>query len=40
MKIKIGLQDLKLKKRIDYQNIEKHFKKEIDNLIEYKIDFI
>jgi len=40
MDIKTGLQDLKLKKRVDYQDIERHFKKEIDKLLEKEVDFI
>ena len=40
MDIKTGLQDLKLKKRVDYQDIEKHFKKEIGMLLEQEVDFI
>ena len=40
MDIKTGLQDLKLKKIVDYQDIEKYFKKEIDKLLEQEVDFI
>lgn len=40
MDIKTGLQDLKLKKRVDYQDIERHFKKEVDKLLEEEVDFI
>ncbi|MFH0948164.1 MAG: nucleotidyl transferase AbiEii/AbiGii toxin family protein [Elusimicrobiota bacterium] len=47
MDIKTGLQDLKLKKRVDYRDIERHFsegvllnKKEVDKLLEEEVDFI
>lgn len=38
--IKSGLLDLKTKKKPDYQIIERHFKKEIDELIRRKVNFI
>ncbi|MEW6040865.1 MAG: nucleotidyl transferase AbiEii/AbiGii toxin family protein [Elusimicrobiota bacterium] len=40
MEMKMGLMDLKLKKQIDYRDMEKHFKKEIDRLIEREVFFI
>jgi len=39
-KIKSGISDLKTKHKIDYYKIEKHFKNEIDKIIEKEVDFI
>jgi len=39
-KIKSGLLDLKTNHKIDFQVMEKHFKKEIDKIIEREIDFL
>ncbi|MCK4244799.1 MAG: nucleotidyl transferase AbiEii/AbiGii toxin family protein [Candidatus Omnitrophica bacterium] len=38
--MKSSLLDLKTKRKPDYQNIERHFKKEIDKLIRREVDFI
>lgn len=40
MEMKIGLLELKTKILVDYRDIEQHFKKEIDKLIEMQIDSI
>lgn len=40
METKTGLLDLMTKNRVDYNVIEKHFKKEIDKLLEKKIGLI
>ncbi len=40
LEIKLGLQELKLKRQVEFQEIEKHFKKEIDKLLEKEVDFI
>lgn len=37
MDIKTGLSDLNIKNRIDYKEMEKHFKREIDYLLERQI---
>lgn len=37
MDIKMGLLELKTKNKIDYQDMERHFKKEIDRLLENQI---
>ena len=39
-KIKSGLADLKTNHEIDYSLMEKHFKKEIEKIIESEVDFI
>lgn len=39
-KIKSGLVDLKTNHEIDYSLMEKHFKKEIEKIIEREVDFI
>ena len=39
-KIKSGLADLKTNHEIDYSLMEKHFKKEIEKIIEREVDFI
>jgi predicted nucleotidyltransferase component of viral defense system len=38
--MKTGLLELKLKKNIDYSEIERHFKKEINKIIEKEVEFI
>ena len=40
MEIKTGLMDLKLKKKVDYRDIEKHFKREIDRMLEEEVKFL
>jgi len=40
LSIKTGLLELKLKKDFDYREIERHFKKEIDKIVEREIDAI
>ena len=39
MEVKTSLLDLRTNKKIDYNTIEKHFKKQIDRLIEEEIGF-
>ena len=38
--MKTGLLELQLKKNIDFQNMERHFKKEVDKIIEKEVEFI
>ncbi|MDP2943742.1 MAG: nucleotidyl transferase AbiEii/AbiGii toxin family protein [Candidatus Omnitrophota bacterium] len=38
--MKTGLLELQLKKNVDYADIERHFKKEVDKIIEKEVDFI
>jgi predicted nucleotidyltransferase len=38
--MKIGFLELKLKKAVDYRGIERHFKTEINNIIEKEVDFV
>jgi len=38
--MKTGLLELSLKKNIDYKDIELHFKKEVDKMLQKEIDFI
>lgn len=40
MDMKVGLLELNLKKNIDYSEIERHFKKEINKIIEKEVEFI
>lgn len=40
MAIKTGLLELKLRKDIDYKNMEQHFKKETDKILEKEVEFI
>lgn len=40
MDIKTGLLQLKLKKTVDYKDIERHFKKEIEKILEHEIGII
>lgn len=40
LEMKTGLMDLKLKKKVDYQNMEKHFKREIDKILEEEVKFL
>ncbi len=40
MDMKTGLLELKLKRNIDYSEIERHFKKEINKIIEKEVEFI
>jgi len=40
MEIKTGLMNLKLKKKVDYQDMEKHFKREIDKILEEEVKFL
>lgn len=37
MNIKVGIQELAAKKEVDYQTMEKHFKKEIDDILRMEI---
>lgn len=38
--IKTGLLELKLKRPVDYRDMERHFKKEIDKILQKEIDLI
>lgn len=38
--MKTGFLELDLKKAVDYNDIERHFKKEIDSIIEKEVDFV
>lgn len=38
--IKTELMELRIKKEVDYKNMEHHFKKEVDKIIEKEVDFI
>jgi hypothetical protein len=38
--MKTGLLELGLKKNIDYTDIELHFKKEVDKMLQREIEFI
>jgi len=38
--IKTGLLELKLSKDIEYQDIERHFKREIDKILDKEVEFI
>lgn len=40
MDMKTGLLELRLKKNIDYGEIERHFKKEINRVIEKEVEFL
>ena len=40
MQIKMGILELKMKRQVDYQEMERHFKREIERLIKKEIDFI
>ena len=37
LELKTGLLELKVEKKIDYRELERHFKKEIDNLLEKEL---
>lgn len=40
LRSKTGLLELKVKKKIDYRELELHFKKEIDNLLERELRYL
>jgi predicted nucleotidyltransferase len=40
LEMKTGILELELKKAVDYHDIERHFEKEIDKIIEKEVDFL
>ena len=40
MEMKIGLMDLKIKKKVNYQDMEKHFRREIGKILEEEVKFL